>query len=46
MYGADDPDNRQPMRWNIDDHFPRHICKKGDISEDYCYTDGSMEDYR
>lgn len=46
MYGADDPDNRQPMRWNIDDHFPRHICKKGEIWEDYCYTDGSMEEYR
>jgi cyclomaltodextrinase len=45
MYWADDPDNRQPMRWNISDHFPRHICKRWDIWEDYCYTDGSLENY-
>ncbi len=45
MYGADDPDNRQPMRWNISDHFPRHICKRWEIWDDYCYTDGSVENY-
>jgi hypothetical protein len=22
------------------------VCKKGEIGEDYCYTDGSIEDYR
>jgi len=45
MFGADDPDNRQPMRWTVADHFPRHSCKRNTNPLEYCRTDDTMETY-
>jgi glycosidase len=45
MYGADDPDNRQPMRRDIHNAFPRHICKRWNNPLEYCLTTDETEDY-
>lgn len=45
MYGADDPDNRQPMRRDIKKNFPRHTCERWNDPLEYCLTSNKIEDY-
>ena len=45
MFGADDPDNRQPMWRNVLNQFPRHVCKRDKDPKNYCTTSSKIEDY-
>jgi hypothetical protein len=45
MFGADDPDNRQPMWRDVLNQFPRHVCKRDKDPKNYCTTSSEMEDY-